>query len=79
MTSTGFHATEMWRDMIGILHEQVSLILRNSRTGSGTVLKIRTNGTYRTIQDQRSGHLWSPKFGPGEVDDRPNFLSVHPG
>ena len=25
MTSTGFHATEMWRDMIGILHEQVSL------------------------------------------------------
>jgi len=25
MTSTGFHATEMWRDMIGILHEQVSV------------------------------------------------------
>ena len=37
MTSTGFHATDMWRDMIGILHEQVSLILRNSRTRSGTV------------------------------------------
>ena len=29
MTSTGFHATEMWRDMIGILHEQVSINLIN--------------------------------------------------
>ena len=51
MTSTGFHATEMWRDMIGILHEQVSSIT-NFRYQFRDYLSGRTHNLTFTVYDQ---------------------------